>query len=91
MQKNCSTKTLAVNADILHISGMSHCTPVEKAIAAAGGEAEFLDRLSISRRTLFYWKADGIPPVRLAAVIRATGLTASDLRPDLFPAPASAA
>jgi DNA-binding transcriptional regulator YdaS (Cro superfamily) len=84
MQEICTHNPVARNAEYLHSVRMSHATPIDKAIAAVGGEDEFMDRLGIKRRTLFYWRADGIPPVRLAAVARATGLPANELRPDLF-------
>lgn len=63
---------------------MDHAQTLDRAVTATGGEAEFLSRLGISRRTLFYWKSGGIPPFRLAAVARASGIPASELRPDLF-------
>lgn len=40
--------------------------------------------IGIKRRTLFYWRADGIPAVRLKAVSEATGIPVQVLRPDLF-------
>ena len=63
---------------------MSHDKLIKRAIAAAGGEDAFMRALGIKRRTLFYWRADGIPPVRLKAVSQATGIAAHLLRPDLF-------
>jgi DNA-binding transcriptional regulator YdaS (Cro superfamily) len=63
---------------------MSHHKTIKTAIAAAGGEDAFMRALGIKRRTLFYWRADGIPAVRLKAVSEATGIAAHLLRPDLF-------
>jgi len=40
--------------------------------------------VGIKRRALFYWRANGIPAVRLKAVSEATGIPAHSLRPDLF-------
>lgn len=75
---------LAESAGYLHYRFMSHGNPIDKAIVAAGGEDAFMRALGIKRRTLFYWRADGIPAVRLKAVSEATGIAAHSLRPDLF-------
>ena len=65
---------------------MAHGNPIDNAIAAAGGEDAFMRAVGIKRRTLFYWRADGIPAVRLKAVSEVTGIPAHTLRPDLFAA-----
>lgn len=90
MHKNCITKPLAGRADILHSAAMDTQTPIERAIAAAGGDQAFMERVGIKRRSLFYWRAMGIPPVRLALVSQVTGLPAHELRPDMFAAPDAA-
>lgn len=63
---------------------MQQTAPVDRAVAAVGGEDAFLARLQISRRTLYYWRANGIPAVRLARVSQATRLPVQELRPDLM-------
>jgi hypothetical protein len=70
---------------------MAHGNPIDNAIAAAGGEDAFMRAVGIKRRTLFYWRADGIPAVRLKAVSEVTGIPAHTLRPDLFGMDAKAA
>ena len=66
-------------------------TGLRKVVENVGGFDAFRQRVGVSRRTLFNWLSDGVPPSRLPAVTSAVGATASDLRPDLFPAPTSAA
>jgi DNA-binding transcriptional regulator YdaS (Cro superfamily) len=68
---------------------MAENNPVDRAVAAAGGEQAFMERVGIKRRSLFAWRASGIPAVRLPAVVRVTGIPAHELRPDLFPAEAA--
>jgi hypothetical protein len=70
---------------------MSNVQPLDRAIAAAGGEDAFMCRVGIKRRALFYWKAEGIPLVRLQRVVEVTGIPAHELRPDLFAAPSTPA
>ncbi len=53
------------------------------ALKAAGGADALAAQLGIARRTLFLWKANGVPAERLDDVSRATGIPASALRPDL--------
>lgn len=48
-----------------------------------GGADGLASELGIARRTLFAWKSRGVPAERVAAVSAATGIPASELRPDL--------
>lgn len=84
MQESWRLNVLAESAGYLHDRRMAHGNPIDKAISAAGGEDAFMRAVGIKRRTLFYWRAGGIPPVRLKAVSEATGIPAHALRPDLF-------
>lgn len=63
---------------------MAENNPVDRAVAAVGGDEAFMAALGIKRRSLFAWRASGIPPVRLPAVVKATGIPAHELRPDMF-------
>lgn len=75
---------VAESAGYLHYRLMAHGNPTDSAIAAVGGEDAFMRAVGIKRRALFYWRANGIPAVRLKAVSEATGIPAHSLRPDLF-------
>jgi hypothetical protein len=88
MQEFWCRNALAESAGYLHYRRMAHGNPIDKAIASLGGEDAFMRAVGIKRRTLFYWRADGIPAVRLKAVSEATGIPAHALRPDLFGAEA---
>ena len=58
---------------------------VERAIAAAGGVKALADEMGVSHVSVIGWRTRGaIPPARVAAVARATGLSPAELRPDLF-------
>jgi hypothetical protein len=47
-------------------------TPLEAAIAAAGGPAPFREEVGISVRTLASWRKHGVPDVRWAEVAAAS-------------------
>ena len=49
----------------------------------AGGADALAEKLRIARRTLFKWKAEGVPAERWLDVSRVTGIAPADLRPDL--------
>lgn len=49
----------------------------------AGGADALAAKLGIARRTLFKWKAEGVPAERLLDVSDVTGIPPSRLRPDL--------
>jgi DNA-binding transcriptional regulator YdaS (Cro superfamily) len=53
------------------------------ALKAAGGADALAASLGIARRTLFKWRAEGVPADRLADFATATGIAPADLRPDL--------
>jgi len=46
---------------------------LSRAIEAAGGPAEFRQRVGISRRTLASWRRSGVPDTRCLAVEQACG------------------
>lgn len=59
---------------------------VEKAIEAAGSQAELARKLDISKAAVGKWvKAGAIPVERVPAVADALGLDRSVLRPDFWP------
>ena len=56
---------------------------LERAIKRAGGVAALAAPLGITAQAVSQW--DEVPPLRVIAVERATGVSRSELRPDLYP------
>ena len=73
---------------MVHFTGMS-TNPIDRAASAIGGSAVFIERLGISRRTFFNWKAGVIPAEKAREVADLTGIPRHELRPDLWDAPSS--
>ena len=63
---------------------------LERAISAAGGIGPLAKELGIKPQAVSQW--DEVPPLRVIAVERVTGVPRHELRPDLYPfdEPASA-
>ncbi|MGO4439613.1 transcriptional regulator [Rhizobium sp. RAF56] len=61
---------------------------LDKAKRAVGGPGELARRLGISIQAVSQWKK--VPGERVLAVERATGVSRSSLRPDLYPQEPSA-
>lgn len=59
------------------------------AVKAAGGARMLAEALRIDRQAVYQWKR--IPPSRVRAVSRITGIPPHVLRPDIFDAPGRAA
>jgi DNA-binding transcriptional regulator YdaS (Cro superfamily) len=57
---------------------------LERAIRAAGGLDGLANPLGISKQAVSQW--DEVPPLRVLAVERVSGVPRSELRPDLYPA-----
>ena len=57
-------------------------TGLQKAIAAAGSQAELARRLGLDRRTVNMWTL--IPARHIVAIELATGVPREELRPDLY-------
>ena len=47
-------------------------------------QTDLADRLGINQSTLSRWCVRGVPPTRVKALAKATGLTPAQLRPDLW-------
>ena len=56
---------------------------LKRAITKAGGLAGIADPLGISMQAVSQW--DEVPPLRVIAVERITGVSRYELRPDLYP------
>jgi len=67
---------------VLDISAMSE-TPLERAINAAGGLTKLAASLKITKQAVAQW--DEVPPLRVLEVERVSGVSRSELRPDLYP------
>lgn len=56
---------------------------LKRAVDAVGGQAKFASLLGISAQAVSQW--DEVPPLRVLAVERLSGVSRHDLRPDLYP------
>ena len=54
-----------------------------QALQIAGGRAKLAAALGCTRQTIYTWNS--VPPGRVLAVSRATGIPRSVLRPDIYP------
>lgn len=57
--------------------------PLKRAIEAAGGLTVLAESLGITKQALSQW--DEVPPLRVLAVERVSGVPRHELRPDLYP------
>lgn len=56
---------------------------LKRAIKAVGGLTELAAPLGITAQAISQW--DEVPPLRVLAVERASGVSRHELRPDLYP------
>lgn len=56
---------------------------LQRAIKKVGGLAGIAEPLGISEQAVSQW--DEVPPLRVLAVERVSGVSRSELRPDLYP------
>lgn len=56
---------------------------LKRAIDAVGGPAKLAAPLGITVQAISQW--DEVPPLRVIAVERASGVSRHELRPDLYP------
>ena len=61
---------------------------LERALELAGGLAGLAEPLGVSIQAISQWR--DVPPLRVLAVERVTGVPRHELRPDLYPAPEGA-
>jgi len=61
---------------------------LKRAIMAVGGLAGLAEPLGISMQAVSQW--DEVPPLRVLAVERVSGVPRHELRPDLYPVPTEA-
>ena len=63
-----------------------NATPLENAIAAAGSKYRLAKLIGIKPPSVYDWLRTGrIPAERVIAVEAATGISRTELRPDIYP------
>jgi DNA-binding transcriptional regulator YdaS (Cro superfamily) len=60
-------------------------TPVDRVIKAVGGLGALAKRLDISRQAIDKWRRAGVPAERVLTLESISGVSRSELRPDLYP------
>jgi len=58
-------------------------TALKEALKAVGGQQALASLIGITAQAISQW--DEVPPLRVLAVERASGVSRHDLRPDLYP------
>ncbi len=69
---------------MLDIAPMTDKTEaLKRAVERAGGQAAFARALGVTPQAVSQW--DEVPPLRVLATERVSGVSRSELRPDLYP------
>lgn len=64
-----------------------NATAIEIAVKRAGSQSELARRIGVRQGYIWKWLRSGrIPAERVLAVEAATGISRSELRPDIYPA-----
>jgi DNA-binding transcriptional regulator YdaS (Cro superfamily) len=66
---------------------MNKQSPLERAIAKAGGQSAYARLLGVSQPTVWAWKEQKkpLPAEHVLLTERDTGISRHELRPDLYP------
>jgi DNA-binding transcriptional regulator YdaS (Cro superfamily) len=56
---------------------------LRRAVENVGGQAKFARRIGVTAQAVSQW--DEVPPLRVLAVERVSGVSRHELRPDLYP------
>jgi DNA-binding transcriptional regulator YdaS (Cro superfamily) len=57
--------------------------PLRRALEAAGGKAALAKAIGLTHQALSTWRR--VPPLRVLAVEKVTGISREVLRPDIYP------
>lgn len=69
---------------MLEFSPMDNKTDaLKRAVKNAGGQAAFAREIGVTAQAVAQW--DEVPPLRVLAVERVSGVSRHELRPDLYP------
>lgn len=68
---------------MLEFFPMDDKSPLERAKERVGGQAALAKLIGVTAQAISQW--DEVPPLRVLDVERATGVSRSELRPDLYP------
>lgn len=66
---------------------------LKRAIEAAGGQNRLAKRINVTQSQVWYWLArskKGVPAEHVLDIERETGISRSELRPDIWPVEARA-
>ena len=56
---------------------------LERAVRTVGGQAQFARLIGVTAQAVSQW--DEVPPLRVLAVEKVSGVSRHELRPDLYP------
>lgn len=68
---------------MLELLPMDNKSPLERAKERVGGQAALAKLIGVTAQAISQWEE--VPPLRVLDVERATGVSRSELRPDLYP------
>ena len=69
---------------MLEFNPMDDKSPLERAKERVGGQAALAKLIGVTAQAISQWEE--VPPLRVLDVERASGVSRSELRPDLYPA-----
>jgi DNA-binding transcriptional regulator YdaS (Cro superfamily) len=67
---------------------MDEPSPLDRAIAKAGGASKLAAALGVAPSAVSNWRRGGIPPARVGHIAALAGMAPHEVAPALFPPPA---